>query len=251
MALRVLSYNIWQGGEDRLPHIINVIRRQKPDVVALLEASSRANAETIARELEMQLIFGEGNSDFHVAWLSRLPLVRSENHRLPALAKTLLELELIWEKTRIHLFATHLQSGRDETGEEKRSEEVRAIIDIMRKASNQPHLLVGDLNTLDTNDRIGLALLSKKPIEEQTSEEAHVRWRIVPALKSAGYIDCYRRVHPIAPGYTYKLPNPYLRLDYMFASIEMSLRLHTCDVVYSDEAALASDHLPVLGEFVQ
>jgi exodeoxyribonuclease-3 len=251
MALRVLSYNIWKGGEDRLPSIINVIRSQRPDVVALLEANSRANAEIIAQELEMQLIFGEGNSEFHIAWLSRLPVVQTENHRLPILAKTLLELELIWEKTRIHLFAAHLQSGRDETGEQKRAAEIRAIIDIMRKASNRPHLLVGDLNTLDPNDRPGLALLSKEPGEEQATEEAQVTWRVVPALKSAGYIDCYRRVHPIAPGYTYKLPNPYLRLDYMFASIEMSLRLHSCDVVYSDEAALASDHLPVLGEFVQ
>jgi exodeoxyribonuclease-3 len=251
MALRVLSYNIWNGGEDRLPHIINVIRSQKPDVVALLEASSRANAESIAKELEMQLIYGESNSDYHLAWLSRLPLIRTENHRLPVFSKTVLELELISDKTRIHLFAAHLQSGRDESGEQKRVEEIRAIIDIMRKAGNRPHLLVGDLNTFHPSDRIGLALLPAESGEqkEEVMTESTMPRLVIPHLLAADYIDCYHRMHPIAPGYTFKLPNPYLRLDYMFASIEMALHLHTCDVVYGDEAAQASDHLPLVAAF--
>jgi exodeoxyribonuclease-3 len=256
MALRVMSYNILLGGEDRLPHIIHTIRSQKPDVVALLEANSRPNAESIAKELEMQLIYGEGNCEFHVAWLSSLPLVRTENHVLPVFSKTLLELELIWEKTRIHLFAAHLQSGRNSEGEQKREEEIRAIIDIMRKVENTPHLLVGDLNTLHPSDHTGLALLptgSDEQGEQQAvviNEPAMPRL-VIPHLLAAGYIDCYRRIHPMAPGYTYKLPNPYLRLDYMFASIEMSLHLNTCDVVYDDEASIASDHLPLIAEFVQ
>jgi len=72
MPLRVLSYNILFGGEDRLPQIGNVIRMHRPDVVALLEANSRSNAGRLAQELGMQLVFGEANSEFHVAWLSRL-----------------------------------------------------------------------------------------------------------------------------------------------------------------------------------
>jgi exodeoxyribonuclease-3 len=256
MALRVMSYNILLGGEDRLPHIIGTIRSQRPDLVALLEANSRANAESIAKELEMQVIYGEGNSDFHVAWLSRLPLLRSENHRLPVFSKTLLELELIWEKTRIHLFAAHLRSGRNAEGEQKREEEIQAIIDITRKVENTPHLLVGDLNTLHPSDRTGLALLPTGPGEQgkhqaEVINEPAMPRLVIPHLLSAGYVDCYRRIHPIAPGYTYKLPNPYLRLDYMFASIEMSLHLHICDVVYGDEATVASDHLPLIAEFVQ
>lgn len=53
MALRILSYNILAGGEDRLPFIANIIQQQQPDVAALLEARSRSNVETLAHQLSM------------------------------------------------------------------------------------------------------------------------------------------------------------------------------------------------------
>ncbi len=83
MALRVLSYNILVGGENRLPLIANVIQKQQPDVVALLEANSHVNAELLAQQLQMNLTFGEATSEFHVAWLSKLPVISAKNHCLP------------------------------------------------------------------------------------------------------------------------------------------------------------------------
>src|SRR5437870_2903366 len=118
MALRLLSYNILMGGEDRLQHIVHVIEQQQPDAVALLEANERTNAETLARQLKMNLVFGTANNEFHVAWLSRLPIVRTENHRLAQLAKTLLEIEVQWEGIHITLFATHLWAGRNQESEQ-------------------------------------------------------------------------------------------------------------------------------------
>ncbi|MGB8344678.1 MAG: endonuclease/exonuclease/phosphatase family protein [Ktedonobacteraceae bacterium] len=233
--MKIMSYNILLGGEDRIPHITNVIREQQPDVVALLEANSRENVETLARKLDMQFVFGEANSEFHVAWLSRLPVVRSENHRLPALAKTLLEIELQWERRRVHLFAAHLQHKLEPEYEQKRVAEVRAILDVMSRLDNRPRLLAGDLNTLRPGDTTGVA--TDMPREA------------IPLLLNAGYIDCYRRIHPISPGYTYKLPEPSMRIDYVFASIEMALHLHKCAVVSNEEAQIASDHLPILAEF--
>jgi len=67
MTLRILSYNILWGGEDRLPLIARVIQLQQPDVVALLEANSRPKAEALSQQLGMSLIFGNANSAFHVA----------------------------------------------------------------------------------------------------------------------------------------------------------------------------------------
>jgi exodeoxyribonuclease-3 len=233
--MKILSYNILFGGEDRIPHITNVIRAQQPDVVALLEANSRENVETLARELDMQFVFGEANNEFHIAWLSRLPVVRSENHRLPVLTKTLLEIEVLWQRRPVHLFAAHLRHARDPEFEQKRAEELRAIIDVMNHVYYRPHLLAGDLNAIHPADRPG--------IETQTPCQA------IPLLLNAGYIDCYRRVHPIAPGYTFKLPEPYLRIDYIFASLEMALNLHSCTVINSEEAQIASDHLPIMADF--
>lgn len=43
MTLRILSYNILAGGEGRLPLLLRVIKKQQPDVIALLEARSRSH----------------------------------------------------------------------------------------------------------------------------------------------------------------------------------------------------------------
>ena len=53
--------------------------------------SSRCRRRTTARAVEslgarsdMEVVYGEANSEFAVAWLSRLPVARAENHRLPS-----------------------------------------------------------------------------------------------------------------------------------------------------------------------
>src|ERR1700730_17103732 len=130
MPLRVLSYNIWYGGQDRLPLLADVIKQQQADVVALLEANSRSHAQQLADDLGMHLVFGEANSAFHVAWMSRLPIVRWENHRLPVLYKTLLEIELCWDGFPLCLFAAHLHAGRWREDDEQRAREMQAILGV-------------------------------------------------------------------------------------------------------------------------
>src|SRR5205807_10643441 len=88
MTLRILSYNILWGGEDRLPLIARVIQLEQPDVVALLEANSRPKAEALSQQLGMNLIFGNANSAFHVACLCRLRILQTEYYPLPAIANT-------------------------------------------------------------------------------------------------------------------------------------------------------------------
>lgn len=251
MALRVLSYNIRMGGEDRLPAIANVIRRAAPDAVALLEANSRDNAEALAGELDMAMAFGEANSVFHIAWLSRLPIQRAENHRHAALQKTLLEIEVRWEDAPLRLFATHLSAGRavdDAELEARRAVEARTILDVLRPLAGQPHLLVGDFNALHPSDDIRTDKLSH-PGAERARRVAGVPRQTIPQFLAAGYVDCYRALHSDTPGYTYRAHTPFVRLDYALASPELASRLRACDVVSDEETARASDHLPILVEF--
>ena len=166
MALRLLSYNILAGGEDRLPLIASLIQKQQADVVALVEANSRANAEALAQQLGMSLLYGEGNGKAHVAWLSHLPVIHVQNHPLPVLAKTLLEIEILWE---------------------------------------------------------GILL-------------------------QAGYVDCYRALHPTTPGYTSHTDHPAVRVDYIFASPPVAKQLYACDLVTGPEAERASDHFTLWAE---
>lgn len=242
MAFTVSSYNIREGGDGRLPLIAGVIRGRQPDVVALLEANSRANAEALAHDLGMHLAYGEANNLFAVAWLSRLPPQRVENHRLAVLSKTLLEVEVSWEGNPLHLFATHLASRHDASRPE---EEVSAILDILRPHAGQPHLLAGDLNALRPGDSVG-----SPPVGVELRGEARpgAPRRAIGLLVDAGYTDCYRVLWE-APGYTYPSDTPWLRLDYIFASPRLAPRLVACDVLAGGGARRASDHLPLWAEF--
>src|SRR5918992_4319348 len=50
--VRILAYNVWDGGGDRLGLIADVIRGQRPDAVALTETTS-AFAAALARGLRL------------------------------------------------------------------------------------------------------------------------------------------------------------------------------------------------------
>src|SRR5438132_3196774 len=142
--MRVVTYNIWNGGAERIGAIEDVLRTLDADVVALQEANNRAAVETMAKQLGMQLVYGEANSEWAVAWLSKLPILRSRNHRLPVLAKTLLEIEV--EGAR--LFATHLVHGHSREDASRRTAEVCAILELVKSGS----VLTGDFNAVHPQD---------------------------------------------------------------------------------------------------
>jgi len=82
-------------------------------------------------------------------------------------------------------------------------------------------------------------------IERWTMERVH----------SLGYIDAFRRVHPRAHGYTVATWLPSARVDYVLTTPDLSKRILNSDVVGSrtwpdPDAAVASDHFPVIADLV-
>lgn len=252
MALRILSYNILAGGQDRLPLIASVIQKQQPDVVALLEARNRRNAESLAQQLGMSLIFGEVNNinKDHIVWLSRLPVTRTKNHRLPVFAKTLLEIEILWKGMPIALFATHLKAGDDQEREHYRVNEMQAILAVLQASRNQFHALVGDLNTVHPADHpdVSAYVTALRERGEKISDLQFPR-KVIPLLLEAGYVDCYHALHPLISVYTYPTSHRALRIDYIFASSAFAQHLYACDILTEGDAEIASDHFPIWAEF--
>ena len=243
--MRVLTYNIKDGGGDRLPALATVIRQARPDVVGLSEVTSQTNGVALARALGMTFVFGEANNANHVAWLSRWPVERQVNHRRPGLAKTALEIVVAWEGRPLHLIVTHLASRHDTV---RPIDEVPIILDILAGVGALPRLLVGDLNALHPDDEVGEPPAGVARRDDGDTAVGAPRLAL-RRLLAARYTDCYRAKHPVALGHTYPATAPWLRLDYIFASPESALRLQACEVISSREARLASDHLPVLAEF--
>lgn len=241
MSFKIVSYNIENGGAGRLGALADVIGRQQPDAVALIEANDRRAAETLATQLGMRLAYGQANNEYAIAWLSRLPIAHTRNHRLPVLAKTLLEIEVEWGGTAISLFATHLIHGRTRASAGRRVTEVQAILGVLQAEAATPHVLVGDFNALHPADRLG------EPPAGQT--RGYFARRPIQLLLDAGYADCYRRSRRARPGYTYPAAHPWMRLDYIFAAPALADRLDASDVDAGEPAQRASDHLPVWATF--
>lgn len=241
MEFRILSYNIQEGGGGRLDRIARVIADRQPDAVALQEACRRDRVEALARTLGMELVFGEANGDYHIAWLSRRPVRRVCNHRSPDLAKTLLEIEIEidWDGAPLRLFATHLASRHDL---HPPATEIETVLRLLRPVAGPPHLLVGDFNALAPGDRFGTPPAG---VVLRGDALPGAPRATIGALLAAGYIDCFRTAHPDDPGYTYPAERPWLRLDYLFASPSLAEHRIDAHVVAGEMAAQASDHLPV------
>ena len=76
----------------------------------------------------------------------------------------------------------------------------------------------------------------------------------ISLLLNAGYVDCFRETNPGQAGFSCPSAAPAGRIDYIFASPEMSQHLSSCYIpsqgngVHGQEA---SDHFPVVAEFGQ
>jgi exodeoxyribonuclease-3 len=247
MPLRALTYNILVGGEERLPFIRDIIRSQNPDVVAIQEANSHANIEALARDLELRLVFGEASCEYHVALLTRLPVVRSVTHRPPELEKAALEVETLWNGQPLRIITTHLKANISQ--ETRRAAEVDALLRLTGPAGDEPRLLMGDFNALSPADQF-VPNIQIPDDDVAFAERAYAQPRLaIPQLLAAGYVDLFRQMRPGEPGYTAKTPSPVVRIDYIFASPALARRATQCDRVESPLVILASDHMPVRADF--
>jgi endonuclease/exonuclease/phosphatase family metal-dependent hydrolase len=161
--VRVISYNIHHGeGTDAkidLERIAKVLLAESPDLVAVNEVdqgTNRTRQIDMPAELErltgMKAIF-EKNIDFEGgrygnAVLSRLPVRRHKNHKLPSNyegeQRGVLDVELGEEGEEPLLFlATHLDYRPDDT---ERMWSVKKIEEIIADRRDQPMILAGDLN---------------------------------------------------------------------------------------------------------
>src|SRR5437660_10049957 len=130
--MRLLSYNILDGGGGRNAALLTVLQAQKPDVVALVEADDPQVVEDLAARLEMDFIHAPGNSKAS-ALLSRFPITETINHALlhPELSKSLLEATVVDSAgIELSIGVLHLHARAAEEDESKRDREIEQVLKI-------------------------------------------------------------------------------------------------------------------------
>lgn len=251
MSLRVMTYNVLNGGENREGYILEVIQTAQPDIVILQEVYTEKFLENVSRPLGMKYYFGTGNKERKVAMLSRLPVLSFKSyHPLFPIWRNFVDAVIEYEKDKtIHVIGVHPMANLGVAFEVWRFLEAKYILKYSRNVKNENFLIAGDFNAIAPGEKVRMENMPtwlKWIIYLQGNRVYHFS---ITALLSAGLIDCFRSLHS-EYGFTLPPPNPNARLDYIFVNSKMRPFLEKSWVVREpDSVNVASDHYPLMAEF--
>jgi endonuclease/exonuclease/phosphatase family metal-dependent hydrolase len=248
--VRILTYNIYLGGTGRLEPIYTVLAHVQADIISLTEADDPVLVAALAQRLELHHVWAEGSGDRHIATLSRFPIRRWQIHRTPPLTQAVLETELDLARGPLSIYNVHLLPYLLLPFELRRWQAVGRLLALIRARPPGPHLILGDLNAIGPGDRV-LQRRNPPRMRRLMLLQLGLIFRLaVPRLLKAGYVDCFRHLHPTADGFTWMPGNPTTRYDYILADSHLLPALRACRVVDELPAVQqASDHFPLLAEF--
>src|SRR5437763_1219653 len=132
--MRLISYNILEGGSRRADLLTEVLAAQKPDVVGLVEADDLSVVERIAGRMKMDFIHAPGN-EHASALLSKYPIRQTINHGaiLQGLQNSLLEATIIApDGAEWTIGVLHLHPRAFEQDETEREAELQIVLDVFK-----------------------------------------------------------------------------------------------------------------------
>ena len=256
--MRLVSYNILDGGGERGDAIAGVLEAQRPDIVALVEADDPGVLDRIAARLGMDKVRGEGNKPGSAAAiLSRWPIRESINHAAlrPVISKSFLEATILgpggaeWT-----VAAVHLHARATEEDERKREEEIAQVLAVFhsRREAGRPHLVAGDFNANSPIQQIDPVRCKPSTREAWEKNGGQLPRRVVRRMLDAGYADSLHAVRGGQAERTYSFTTQYpgQRVDYIFTFGAPRDTLRDAWVEQGEAASKASDHFPVGVEIV-
>jgi exonuclease III len=251
--LRVVTYNLYFGGRDQVEAIHDVLAQIKADVIALNEADDAEVVATLAQRLGLYHVWAQGSGDRHIATLSRFPVLEWHIYNRPPLTQAVLEIKVEFAPFGVEpmtVYNAHFLPYLLLPFEVRRWQAAGKLLRVIAERQPGPHLIVGDLNAIGPGDRV-LQRLNPPRLRRVMAWQFFLIFRLaVPRLLRAGYVDCFRRLHPDEDGFTWMPGARTTRYDYILADAHFAQALRACRVV-DDIAAVhtASDHFPLLAEF--
>jgi exodeoxyribonuclease-3 len=252
--LRLLTYNIREGGIGRAEQIAQVIKAASPDVVALQEARNPPVVEQIARLAGFKHWGSKlGHS---TGFLSNAGVVGHAWRHPPQTRHALLEVSLGDNLPR--LFVLHLRAWFSKWSERQRARELRGLLDGIKEQLVKEdhafafHVLAGDFNALAPNEKFDSSPMPRWIRTMVWLSGRDIARSTIAMMQSDGYVDAWRTLykdHVNDPGYTFPVWNPHVRLDYVFTPSAYASRFVACEVRKEpDIIRTASDHFPLLVE---
>jgi endonuclease/exonuclease/phosphatase family metal-dependent hydrolase len=248
--MRIVNYNILDGGEGRADPLAEVILAQRPDLVALVEADNLEVLERIGRRLEMDYIRAQGACQHAVALLSRWPIVQSINHGAlrggpPCLLEALVRRP---DGAEWLVGVAHLHHGAREADEAQREQELAALLEVLapHRQRGQAHILCGDFNADSPIQQIDPEQVKPSTREAWEANGGSIPRRVVQRLLDEGYVDSLQAVRGEEAGRicSFTTLHPGQRVDYIFTWGIDRPRLTGAWIEQDRLAKYASDHYP-------
>lgn len=269
--MRIVSYNILDGGVGRADPIAEVLLAQRPDVVGLAEADDPAVLDRIAWRLGFDWIAAEGRKGRTAALLTRGRILESINHtaRLEASTaaarraagsasgspsrppRSFLEATIELDGASMAFALVHTTAKASERRERKREEEIATALEILAdgRATGAPHILLGDFNAtspIQQLERDRLPDASRKYFDKY----GDLSRRAIDEILTAGYIDTLAAHDPESArcAATFTTLQPGQRIDYIFTFGIPREQIKSAWIETDRLATYASDHYPIGAE---
>ncbi|CAN5599869.1 hypothetical protein BH10PLA1_BH10PLA1_18910 [soil metagenome] len=251
--MRIVSYNILNGGEGRADPIAEVIEAQRADVVTLVEADNLEVIERIAKRLKMDFIFAPAGSHAG-AILSAWPIMTTTNHSLLLdgnWMNAFVEARVVdpageeWNIVAVH-FAAHASEER----ELLRESQLESVMKRLASLKGPQHILAGDFNSNSPIQTLDTTKCMPRTQEEWDANGGKIPRRVIQRLLDAGYIDTLHAASPATAetGGTFTTQFPGQRIDYIFTHGIEPARIKSAWIESDRLAKYASDHFPVGAE---
>jgi endonuclease/exonuclease/phosphatase family metal-dependent hydrolase len=249
-VVRLVSYNILDGGERGADQLATVIAARRPDVICLAEASREAVVRQIADHLQMDSIIGPGGRQ-PVALLCRWPIAWSIDHATLAGSEGWSFLRAAVQMPggiELPIGVVHLTPRAGEADETLREGQVLHLLDACAedRRLGRAHLLAGDFNANSPGQQIDPEKCKESTKRAFYANGGQIPRRAIAMLLAAGYVDTLAAHDPAGArsAVSFTTEKPGQRVDYIF-TWGPNLKVRDAWIDNSPAAVKASDHFPI------
>jgi endonuclease/exonuclease/phosphatase family metal-dependent hydrolase len=227
--MKLLVWNIRQGGGSRRQRIADCMRAHNPDIVALIEFLPSTSAPLLDAGFEYRICTKRNGFDFAVCVLSKTP-IRTLPSGIPVLDDSGLWLEIVLPAHGFAFGVVHVPT-KSRTVMKRFLD---ALVQVAARTVGDPFLLVGDFNT-----GIGPA---DGPMNNFGDVDRFL------ALQECGFSDLWRRFHGDGIEHTWCRNEKSYRIDHALASPGLLPRVRSCGYSHQERTSGVSDHSVLLVE---
>lgn len=229
----------------RFQRLVNRVRELEPEVIAFVEADGWAagRGEQFASTFGKELFVANTPSGLDLAvftprgWM-KSPVVIGTGAFFHGACRVTISPP---GKSPFDLYTLHLNPR----GEDRRKTELETLLSAADPNPDHPALIVGDMNAVRADDRIG-----ERRISEITPDGQSPYWmqdklppKALATLLDAGWRDLFREREPASHGFTFPADRPVARYDFAFANDAMFPRVKDIRVLDTPADVQVSDHL--------